>query len=260
MSQIKPHKITNKQQEIILLLFKFRFLERTQIQKLLNNKSPGAINRLLKDLREKQYINSIYRSKYPDSLKPAIYYLANNGISYLKDPYGYDPSVLKYLYNEKLRTETFIDRCLLLTDICLGLKNRETDKVKFKIYLTCDYDKLEERDLLRDINPASYLIQKRSNRKKYYFLEILTDIPTQWLRQRIKRYFKLYEGSEWEVITKRDFPSILIICPNYRVQDYVRKYIKRLLTTLDEPTLIIHLSTSQKVKEFGLTGDIWKSV
>ena len=259
MSQIKSHKITNKQQEIILLLLKFRFLNRTQIQKLLNNKSPGAINRLLKDLREREYINSIYRTKYPDCLKPAIYYLANNGIGYLKDPYGYDPAVLKYLYNEKLRTETFIDRCLLLTDIYLGLKNREKDKLKFNIYLSCDYDNLKEGDLLKDLNPAAYIIQKRSNQKKYYFLEILTDIPTQWLRQKIKRYLKLYEESEWEVITKRDFPSILIICPNYRVQDYVRKYIKRLLTTLDEPTLIIHLSTSQKVKEFGLTGNIWQS-
>jgi len=259
MSQIKLHKITTKQQEIILLLLKFRFLNRTQIQKLLRHKNHQLINSWLKDLTNKEYIKRRYNRSFPDNLKPAIYYLANNGIGYLKDPYGYDPAVLKYLYNEKLRTETFIDCCLLLADIYLDLKSKETDKLKLDMNLACDYDKLQEGDLLKNHNPASYLIQKKSSQRKYYFIEILADLPTQWLRQRIKRYLKLYEESEWEYITKRDFPSILIICPNYRVQDYVRKYIKRLLTTLDEPTLNIHLSTSQKVKEFGLTGNIWQS-
>ena len=259
MRQIKRHNITNKQQEIILLLFKFRFLKRIQIQKLLKHKNHQLINSWLKNLTNKEYIKRKYNRSFPDNLKPAIYYLANNGIGYLKDPGGYDPAVLKYLYNEKLRTETFIDRCLLLTDIYLGLKSRETDKLKFSLYLACDYTKLKERELLKGLNPSSYLIQKKSDHAKFYFIEILSDLPVQWLRQKVKRYLKLYEESEWEVLTKRDFPNLLMICPNYRILDYLRKYIKRLLTTLDEPTLSINLTTVDKVKEFGLTGDIWQS-
>jgi len=259
MRQIKQPKITTKQQEIILLLFKFRFLDRTQIQKLLKHKNHQLINSWLKNLTNKEYIKRKYNRSFPDNLKPAIYYLANNGIGYLKDPGGYDPAVLKYLYNEKLRSETFIDRCLLLTDIYLNLKSRETDKLKFSLYLACDYDKLKESDLLKKLNPSSYLIQKKSDHAKFYFIEILSDLPVQWLRQKVKRYLKLYEESEWEVLTKRDFPNLLMICPNYRVLDYLQKYIKRLLTTFDEPTISINLTTVDKVKEFGLTGDIWQS-
>jgi len=260
MSQTKLPKIATKQQEIILLLFKFRFLNRNQIQKLLDNKSPGAINRLLKDLTEKEYINSIYSSKYPDSLKPAIYYLANNGISYLKDPGGYEPTVLKNLYNEKLRTETFANRCMLLADIFLELEDKETVKLKYTLYLRCDYPSLPViKDFLADLSPDAYLIRKKSGETKYYFIEILADLPAQWLRQRIKKYLKLYESSEWEAETKRDFPNILIICPSYRVLDYVLNYTKRQLATTDEPTLSVNLTTVDKMKEPGFTGDIWKS-
>ena len=125
--------------------------------------------------------------------------------------------------------------------------------------LTSDYSELVERDLLKDLNPATYLIQKKSGQTKHYFLEVLADLPTQWLRQRIKRYLKFYESSEWEAETKRKFPTILIICPNYRVLDYVQNYTRRLLAVMDEPTLSVNLATVEKVKEFGITGDIWKT-
>ena len=64
--------ITNKQKEILLLLYRFRFLNRIQIQTLLNNKDYKNINLWLKDLTTKNYTGKIFE-RTPGINKPAIY-------------------------------------------------------------------------------------------------------------------------------------------------------------------------------------------
>ncbi len=51
---------TGKQIEIIDLVYKFRFINRTQIQKILNHKDPRRINAWLKELVEYKYLGRIY--------------------------------------------------------------------------------------------------------------------------------------------------------------------------------------------------------
>ena len=77
-------KITNKQQEILLLIYKYRYLNRIQIQQLLNHKNKKNINTWLKDLTEKQYLNKIYSNNVGENIKPAIYYASINAIRYYK--------------------------------------------------------------------------------------------------------------------------------------------------------------------------------
>lgn len=80
----KLPKITKKEQEIIRLLYRFRFLNRVQIQALLGHKDYKTINMWLRDLREKQYVDRIYSTHYAERTKPAIYYLSVNGIRHLR--------------------------------------------------------------------------------------------------------------------------------------------------------------------------------
>ena len=56
MSKILP-QISNKEKEIIKLIYQFRFLNRIQIQNFLNHKHHSQTNIWLKDLNQKQYIN-----------------------------------------------------------------------------------------------------------------------------------------------------------------------------------------------------------
>ena len=69
------NNITKKQLEIITLLYRFRFLNRLQIQKLLNQKQKNRINYWLKDLYDKKIIGRNYSKKFGDNIKPAVYYL-----------------------------------------------------------------------------------------------------------------------------------------------------------------------------------------
>ncbi len=112
--------ITNKQKEILLLLYKFRFLNRRHIQTLLKHKTPITINNWLKDLTEKQYISRIFKRSWTENNVPAKYYISLQGIRFLKMQPDCKKEYLRKLYREKDRSQTFIDHCLYIADTYLS--------------------------------------------------------------------------------------------------------------------------------------------
>ena len=258
MTKLPP--ITKKQETILLLLFRFRFLNRILIQKLLNHRYVSKINDWLKDLTEKKYIFRSYETKFPDNFKPAIYHLDKYGIAFLKNKNGDDIKALKKFYVENDRTDDFINCSLLLADIYLEVQSRNNDQVQSVMQVKSDYPTHPLKNLLCDLKPHAYIAQKKAGKTKRSFLEILTDLPTLRLRQRIKKYLNFYQSNEWEAETGKAFPAVLIICPNTRVLSYVKSYLKTQLAKLDEPGLNVQITTSDKVKESGITGDIWRQV
>src|SRR2546421_1428621 len=132
-------KLTKKQQEILRLLYTFRFLNRIQIQALLKHKDPKTINLWLRDLRAKGYVEWIYSTHFAEKTKPAIYYLGLNGVRYLrtltrksKDDDGkvvvspsYPPEELRKRYKEPTRSQTYIDRCILVADCAIALERED---------------------------------------------------------------------------------------------------------------------------------------
>lgn len=252
----KSSNITDKQQDILKLLYRFRFLKRSQIQQLLNHKDYKTINLWLKDLIEKEYIQK-RDIKFPYKI---AYHLAPNGISYFKKELKYESKLLQKYYREQDRTLSFISSSLLIADIYLDLKNRDSKKVKFKVFIKSDYPSHEYADFLLALKPHAYITQTAEDNEKEYFVEILSYQPKERLRQRIKNYLYAFQGREWEEETDRDFPTILIICPSEELLDYIKTYTKRKLAQFDEERPIIHLATIEKVSQAGITGDVWNSL
>ncbi len=249
--------ITQKQQEILQHIFRFRFLDRTQIQKLLNHKDYKTINLWLKDLTEKQYIAKLYRRT--NSPEPTIYYMAKNGIIYTKQTTGNDTKSMQKYHLENRRSDAFITKQQLLADIHLDLRERSNDKINFSMFLKSDYQNSPQKELLCDLMPDAYIEQK-AEKSKSYFLEVFQDLPTERLRQRIKRYLYFLQSNEWEAETNSPAPTTLIICPNNSAYTYIKRYTKTKLRNFEEPSFKIHLSLADEVKEVGITGDIWKSI
>lgn len=256
----KLPSITKTQENIIQLIYRFRFLNRIQIQKLLKIKSVSKLNYYLKDLTEKEYLKRSHEPTFPAKLLPAVYHIAQNGIRFLRLQDNCAAEAVKNLYRENNRSNGFRDCCLMLADIYLGFENRTDKDVESIMQVKNDYPVHPLKDILTDLKPSAYIAQKKSGKIKRFFLEILANLPDQYLRQRIKQYLKFYRGSAWESETKTDFPTVMIVCPNDRVLAYVRHYIKTKLAQFDESDLTINLTTEDKVKKFGITGDIWKKV
>jgi len=113
---------------------------------------------------------------------------------------------------------------------------------------------------LNDLSPHAFVEEKDRNEIRHCFLEVMADLPEERLRQRIKKYIRFYQENTWEAETGKQFPTVLIICPNDKVSKYIRSYTKAKLRSLDEPELIVHLSTADKVRESGVAGDIWEKI
>ena len=260
LSMTKLPTITKKQESIITLIFRFRFLNRIQIQKLLNHKDYKTINDWLRDLTEKEYIYRIYDPRHAGNTKPAIYYTTKNGIAYIKFQNGGDAKVVQKLYREKTRSKSFIEACQLLADIYLDLTNRANDQVSFEISVRRDYPAHALGDMLSEISPHAFIEQRASNQTKQYFIETFINQPAELLRMRIKKYLSYYQASEWEAETHMPFPTILFVCPDEKTLTYIKQYTKKKLKMLDEADLNIQITENENVKEFGITGDIWTQI
>jgi hypothetical protein len=168
--------VTKKQEEIITLVYRFRFINRAQLQRLFNHKDARRINTWLRDLVAKNYLGRIYSRKLLENTKPAIYYLQNNGIIWIRyekgeeydNYYGQlDIKYLKKFYEDRNASLTFINHCITLFEFYLQFK---------------EYEREENKDF----------IKKRKKRKDYdeeldkkvdYYVETKTEM---WIQKRLR--------------------------------------------------------------------------
>ena len=210
--------ITNKQKEILLLLYRFRFLNRIQIQKLLNHKSPKNINVWLKDLTTKNYTGRIFEKKLGVN-DPAIYFVSTNGIKFLKSLDDYNNEYLKRFYQEVRRSKQFINENVMIGDIFLILSAKNF--AGFKFYTRSDFP---IKGLIRNLLPNFAYIYEKNGKVKYYAYEILKDgMPRFAIRSRIEKYIDFFSlNSNSEV-------NIIFICANESMARYVLKFSEEII-------------------------------
>jgi hypothetical protein len=256
-------KLTHQQQEIIRQQYKYRFLNSTQIQKFLNHKSKGKINIWLPYLVKKEYLNRIYDpSTFSGKNQPAVYYLGNNGIRWLKTQDGYDLVVLRKLYRDKNRSDAFISTCQLVADICLDLKNQPNNKLSFEWATENEYTSSKSSfyfsGMLSELHPHIVFTRNKDSKISYYLLEILTTkLPAYRVRKRIRTYLEFLTECEW-IGHIQTAPEILFVCETKVLLIRSKRYAKKLIVEAEEEN--IHLSFAQKddVQKEGVTAEVWE--
>jgi len=270
------NKITTKQQEILKLLYKYKFLDRKQIQAFLDHKYHKRINDWLKDLTQKEYLNRIYSNKFGENTKPAIYYLGLNGIRFLKTQDDCSIEVTRKFYRMKDRSNDYIEKSLLVGKIVLDLKvaadqshdSSEENEFAYLIATSTDLANPEYRfNFLTEYKPD--LLVKRLKKKKagkrtkseyFLFAIIAPTLPRYSIRKQVKDFIELYDGYEWDEIGGT-FPKIMLVCPTLTTLIYTKRMTKRLLEDEDNPEdLHIEFTTIDKIREHGVTGEIWEKV
>jgi len=290
--------ITEKQKEIMRLIFQFRFVNRKQIQRLLNHKDPKRINAWLKDLVDKKYLGRIYSHKLLENTKPAIYYLNNNGIIWAKYEKGEEYNTedwqleIKYLkkfYQDKHASITFINHCTSLCEFYVQFKeyersvNKDRKRNKLEYYFETKTEMWIERQLrLRedeDFNAVKQYIpdlyiekinnpENKNENTTTFFLEMFdSHIPRYAIKYRIKQYIRFKEEEkEWKYKytgTDRQFPTILLIFPHQRKINGLTKFISdELSSSYDSGNIRLLLTTYQKAMTQTLLAgsSIWKEI
>lgn len=260
-----PH-ISPKQKEIIELIYKFRFIDRAQIQTILNHKDHKRINVWLKDLVAKRYLFRIYERKIPFNIRPAIYYLAQNGV---RDVGNHN------LYREKYRSEKFKNRSLLIVNLYIDLLQKTRSLEALNFFQTkqnmWQYEKIikpypdvvfslnkEPLDILEYLNKKKKLKPKRKGKKDIlFFLEIIEEgVPRYYLRYRVKKYIEYYDMDK-----SATRPTILFSLPNEQTKKFMHRFIRKTLDeTLFEPNIKFYLTLTDWLQNKGILGEIWQRV
>lgn len=255
--------ITTKQQEILKLIYRYRFLNRTQIQVLLEHKDKRRIISWLKDLRDKQYVDWHYNATdFIAKSKPAIYYLSLNGIRYLREVGGYPGEELRKRYKEPGRTQVFIDRCLLVANCCIALQSKSSDQLQYSYVLPADYaDPDSTHHFLSDLKPHLYFTKQQDDEAVSYLLENFElTLPRYQLRKRLKDYTD-YLASEWDEENNGAAPVALFVCTNTADLIYVKRRTKKLIEeNWPGEDLRLSVATLDKIKLTGVTSMIWEGI
>lgn len=250
--------LTDKQLEILLLIYRFRFLNSAQIQKFLNHKNHSLITRYLKQLTDYQLINRIYSTKRSDINNPAIYYLATKSKSLLKDYDKCNPDVLGRVYREKYRSEAFRSHCLFLADLYFSFQSAaQTQKAVCHFYTATDLSEIGYTPLPL---PDAYIAIKEGKKHiKRYFLDIFNEgMPMFAIRRRINQYCRYYNGNFWQDHNQDPFPKIFLICPTLRVQKSLLKSIPQTLET-EDADISFYLGLKDNLIRQGIRPDSWEA-
>ncbi len=259
--------ITPKQQAILKLLYKYRFLNRIQIQQLLRHTDKRRIISWLKDLRDKQYVDWHYNANdFIAKSQPAIYYLSLNGIRYLRSLNEYPNEELRKRYKELARTQSFIDRCLLIADCCTALQAKTNDELNYTSVLPSDYtDPDNEYNFLNELKPSLCFIKQEDEHTTSYLLEALDPLmPRYAVRKRIKDYVEYLASGDWQDEPGYgESPVILIACPTVADLMYCKRRAKKEIEDNDlsgDEATRIRFATIEKVRQLGVNARIWEEV
>lgn len=240
-----PH-ITLKQQEILLYLYRFRFLNSIQTQTILHNKDRRNINMWLKDLVDKQFIGKTVR----EIGKPSVYYLAINGIRWLKTQ---EKTNLTKLRREKFRSGKFVEECRFIVECYIQATTQPNSNSEF--YTRNDYS---VDSLLAKLKPHFVRVKETGEQKTYYIYELFQkDAPRFFMRSRVLRYIDFFTQDEW--IKTQISPTIFFICPDEKIEQYILRFTKK---TQEELTtnFSIFTSTRNLVETQSLLDSIWNQI
>lgn len=252
LEQPELAKLKKGLSEILVFAYRFRYLNRIQIQSLLGHKHHHRINVWLNCLTREKYVKCYYSKKFAS--QPSVYSLGVTGRKYFKnnkDIGGIQPYLLNRVWKEYQYSPTFQKHCMFAADIYLSLVSLvEKNKAKLKYFTKVDLTGMKY--MVRDIPDAYFAIEEGNGLKKGYFLDIIDDFPQrEALRKRVWQYIRYYNFNYWQDSTGNPFPEIIIICADNRTKNYLSGYIKY---TLRRRRIVItfHLSTWAEIRAQGI--------
>lgn len=254
----QPNKLKPRLEEILILTYKFRFLNRHQIQTLLNHKTFNRVIIWLNELTNKKYLKKYSDPKVITSA--SIYSLGTTGRKYFIEKHiqNVQMHLLDRVWKEEKYTLTFRNHCLILADIYASLLILvKKSNAKLNFYTKTDLTGMKY--LIREEPDAYFSITEQNGLTKRYFLDIFNPyLKYDYLIKRVKQYSYYYSKNYWQDNNKTPFPEIIFVCSDYKTKNNLNKIIQRELK--HQENLIFYLTTVDEVKHQGMIRKILQKV
>lgn len=245
--------LTPKLQEIISLIYRFRFINRIQLQEILEHKDPSRINKWIAVLTKNDYVGRIYEPIQGKNKIPSIYYLKKKGIGYIRKVKHLNNPYINKLYREDIISLTTKNHSLKAVDFYLYLKRFAKEKsAHLEYYTKAD---LAEKNYFSEIKPDAYFSFETAKGKRSCFVEI--DLETEsksTARRKMQKYIDYYESHDW---TNKTFPIIATVSLTSTRTDILNQETKNVLKENDYPQILCKFSTFSSIEKSGLESHIW---
>lgn len=253
---MKVPPITQKQQDILMLLYTYRFLSTRHIQTMLDHKEPRRIKAWLKDLTDKGFITMDYeRNSIDDNRKPAVFSLAPKARHILKQNKICTLKMLNKIYKEKRRTKKFIQECLTIADLYLFFLSQKKVDETLHFYTQ---SLLDSYDYFPDPLPTAYMTVKTKTKTRRYFIDLFNDYTPPFVaRKRFKKYLQYERDGDWQARGNESLPTILFICPNTTFKNHILHYTKGVFAKEFEESIKLFVTTREKIRMF-VTKNLWE--
>jgi hypothetical protein len=255
---MKQFNITQKQLDILLLLYRFRFLNTKIIQLLLKHKLPTRIQEWLKDLTDKRYLHQFYdKSSFVTRTKPAIYCLSTKARKILKKQKECNAYILTNLYRERQRSIRFQEHCCDIALIFYQTKKRYKNNTIFDFFTKVEL--VGYMHFPQPLPDAYFAIKQKGKKIQRYFLELFDEkIPRRFIKSKIRRYITSSEG-EWNEQTHVEFPPVLLVAQNLCEQKKIMRAAKTVLNE-EYSDLSFYTTIKDQILAEKITTIIWKKV
>lgn len=263
MTQSRPllQPITKQQRAILEHIFTYRFLTIKHLQAFLRHTHKLRIQVWLNDLTAKDYIHQIYDQKSVKATgTPAVYYIAVDGVRYVRSLNRYSESELRKRYPDTARSVSYIDHCLLVASCCATLQVSSDETKTYNWIAPTDYGLLDasaaRADFLREQQPHLFFTKETGEETTSYIVEHFHDrLPNTQIRRRLRALIthELYRYED-------DRPILLLICDSLASLIYVKRYVRTLVRNDDSEHPVVRVTTAEQVRAQGVTSPIWEEV
>lgn len=238
--------LSSSQQQILLFLYRYRFLTSHQLQLLLNHPYIRLTNYHLNRLFILNYIHKHFSRTLGLGNQPAVYYLTTKSTQVLKSLPDISKRALNRIPKERYRSQGFIARALYLADFYLYL-SQESVKTNHKLYFFTKTDLLAHPYVIHPLPDAYFARSDGEGETKRYFVDLLDDYTPRFaLRRRLVQYSDYIDSEKFENTTGHPFPTLLFICPNLGLKIYLKKHLLRVKEATSLDTVSIFLSTTEE--------------
>ena len=233
----------------------YRFLNRPQIQKLLNHKNHTLVINWLNELVKTKHIVSEFKRQLGNV--PSVYFLGTNGRKELLKRTDTKQKLLKRVYQEKKASLAFRNRCMAVADIYISLLSlTQKNKAILSFYTTVDLTDMKYLPLPHP--DAFFSIQQKEFTKRYFIDVFDSQASEKWIYKRVQQYFKYFEENYWQDHNKNPFPEILFVYQESMTKKYLEALIKKRIDEYED--ISFSLIFSDDIKQKGVSKEILHKV
>lgn len=247
-SEIRRNNLNENQQQILTMLYKFRYITVPLLTEYKALKS-NSIQRTLDILIDKGLVERKFDKSYIKAEKPALYYLSKQGVALLRTDERFNKGVLNSYYRNAKASEPFVQHKLDTLKVFLAIKATYGDQ--FRVFTQQELQSFDDFPIKK---PDLFLRARDDSTE--YFVTLAHDTLPYLYRKRFKELVQHYDEEGWD---SGNYPTQLFIFFDNQQEYGFLSHVRQKLESdgIDEDELFVGGTTFRAITTKPYNAAVW---